>query len=138
MLKAALFYDPVVKRPVSFVFERAERMRYALYCVLYRMSKVVHGIYAPFVARLVVTPVKYSVKRGIAQVYIGRGHVYFCSERARTVLKFTCAHTLKQIKVFFYASVSERAVLAGLGQRAAVFTHFVLGKVAHIRVAVFY
>ena len=62
-------------------------------------------------------------------------HVDLGAQHARAVRKFAGAHAAEQVEVFLDAAVAERAVGAGLGQRAARGPHLFLGLVVHIGLA---
>ena len=111
-------------------------MGYPLYCVLNGMRKIVHGIYAPLIARLMVAYVLYTVYGGVTHIEVGACHIYLCAERMGTVLKLTVFHSLEKVEILLNAALSPRAVFAGFGQRAAVLSHLILIKIAHIRLFV--
>ena len=73
-----------------------------------------------------------AVHDRVAQVHVRRGHVDLGTQYALAVLEFTGGHAGEQIKVLFDAAVAERAVLARLGQAAAVFLGLLGGQVADI------
>ena len=98
---------------------------------------VVHRIDAPLVAGAVMLGVQDAVHHRIAHVQVGRGHVDLGAQDARAVGEFARPHALEQIEIFFDRAIAIRAVLAGLGQRAAVFADFVGGQVVYVGLARF-
>ena len=62
-------------------------------------------------------------------------HVDLGAQHARAVGEFAGAHAAEQVEVFLDGAVAERAVLAGLGQRAAVDADLVLALVVDIGLA---
>ncbi|CCX42310.1 uncharacterized protein BN454_00172 [Clostridium sp. CAG:1024] len=73
-----------------------------------------------------------AIERGVAHVDVRGGHVDLRTKRARAVLKLAVLHPLEQVEVLLDGAVAIRAVLTGLGQRAAVFAHLVFREVVHI------
>ena len=76
-----------------------------------------------------------AVEHRIAQVDVAGRHVDLGAQHARAVRKLAGAHAAEQVEVLLDAAVAERAVLAGLGQRAAVDAHLVLALVVDIGLA---
>ena len=74
-----LVHQPVVKRALVFKFQRANAVGDLLQRVLYRVRVGVHGVDAPFVARVVVVGAANAVNGGVAHVDVGAGHVDFGS-----------------------------------------------------------
>ena len=64
-----------------------------------------------------------------------RRHVDLGAQHARAVGKFAGPHAAEQIEIFLDRAVAERAVLARLGQRAAVGAHLVLRLIVDIGLA---
>ena len=126
VLEFALLYDPVIQRPVGLVLKGAEGVGNALYCVLYGMGEVVHGVDAPLVPLMVMGHVYYPVHGGIAHVEVGGGHVYLGAQRPAAVREFAVLHALEQVQVFFDAPVPPGGVPARLGKGSPVFPHLVL------------
>ena len=88
------------------------------------MRKVVHRIDTPGLAGALVIDMTNSVQRGIAQVHVWRRHVYFCAQHVLAIGKLAVAHAPEQIEVLLDATITMRAVLARLGQRAAILANF--------------
>ena len=61
-----------------------------------------------------------AVEHRIAQIDVARRHVDLGAQHARAVRKFARAHAAEQVEVLLDRAVAERAVLARLGERAAV------------------
>ena len=97
---------------------RFDRIRLAV-------REIVHRIDAPLVAGAVMLGVQDAVHDGIAQVQVRRRHVDLGPQRARAVGKFAGLHALEQVQVLFDGAVAIRALLAGLGQRAALLANFI-------------
>ncbi len=76
-----------------------------------------------------------AVHHRIAQVDVAGAHVDLGAQHARAVLEFAGAHPAEQIEVFLDAAVAERAVPAGLGERAAAGAHLVRRLVVDVSLA---
>ncbi len=112
--------EPVVERPMVLEFERADRMGDALDGVGLAMREVVARIDFPRRAGARMRRVQDAVEHRIAQIDVARGHVDLGAQHARAVGEFAGAHAAEQVEVLLHAAVAERAVLARLGQGAAV------------------
>ncbi len=110
-------------------------MRDALDRVGLAVREVVARIDAPLVAGARMAGVQDAVERGVAQIDVARRHVDLGAQHARAVRELARAHAAEQIEVLLDAAVAERAVLAGLGQRAARRAHLVLRLVVDIGLA---
>ena len=66
-----------------------------------------------------------AVEDRVAQVDVRRGHVDLGAQRTGAVRELAGLHAGEQVEVLFHGAVAERAVLARLGQAAAVFAHLV-------------
>ena len=69
--------DPVIKRPVHFEFQRANRVRDPFDVIAERVRPVVHWINAPFLPGAMMRCVPNAVQHRIAQPYVRRVHVNF-------------------------------------------------------------
>ena len=78
-----------------------------------------------------------AVHHRIAHVQVRRSHVDLGAQNSRAVGKFAGPHALEQIQIFFYRAVAIRAVLARLGERAAVLANFVGGQIVDVGLAGF-
>ena len=96
------------------------------------MRVVVARIDRPFVAGARMGGVQDAIQHGIAQVDVARRHIDFCAQHPRPVRKLARLHAAEQIEVFRNRPRAERAVLAGLGQRAAVDANLFLRLVVDI------
>ena len=67
-----------------------------------------------------------AVNRWIAHIHIWGSHIDLGAQGLGTVRERAGAHLLEQRKIFFRRAVAIRAVLTGLGQRAALGAHFLL------------
>ncbi len=124
--------EPVVERPMILEFERADRMGDALDGVGLAVREVVARIDLPRRAGARMRRVQDAVEHRIAQIDVARRHVDLGAQHARAVGEFAGAHAAEQVEVLLHAAVAERAVLARLGQRAAIGTDLVLALVVHI------
>ena len=115
--------------------QRAERVRDALDRVRLAVGEVVQRIDAPLVARARVRRVQDPVEHRVAQVDVRRGHVELRPEHLRAVGKLARAHALEQVEALVDRAVAPRAVLARLGERAAVLADLVGGEVVDVGVA---
>ena len=64
-----------------------------------------------------------------------RGHVDLGAQHAGAVGELAGPHAAEQVEVLLHRALAERAVLAGLGQRAAVDAHLLLALVVDIGLA---
>ena len=101
------------------------------------VGEVIVGVDAPLVTGLVVMGMTDAVHDRVAQVHVRRGHVDLGAQHTLAVFKLTGGHAGEQIQVLFNAAVAERAVLAGLGQAAAVFLGLLGRQVADVGLAFF-
>ena len=106
-------------------------MRNTLKSILNRVSKVIHRINAPLVACSVMLESVNSVDNRITHIKVTRRKVNLCTESHFAVLKFAVFHSLKQIKAFFYRTVTIRTLCRSLCV-ASVFSHLVGSKLANI------
>ena len=127
--------QPFIERPVVLEFQRADRMRDALDRVGLAVGVIVARIDRPGVAGARMGGVQDAIEHGVAQVDIARGHIDLGAQHPRAVGKLAGLHAAEQIEVFLHRAVAERAVLAGLGQRAALDADFLLRLVVDIGVA---
>ncbi len=137
MVDAERVAEPVVERPMVFEFQRADGVRDALDGIRLAVRVVVHRIDAPLAAGAVMRFVQNAVHHRVAHVEIGRRHVDLGAQRARAIGKFAGLHAREQIEILFHGAVAVRALLAGLGERAAILAHFLGAQIAHIRLARF-
>ena len=75
------------------------------------------------------------VDDGIAHVDVRGGHVDLRPQDLGTVRELAGAHPGEKIKVLLDGAVAVGALFSGRRQRAAVFAHFTVGKLADIRLA---
>src|SRR5260370_6322429 len=80
--------------------------------------------------------VQNAVHDWIAHIQVGRGHVDLRPQRARAIGKFAGAHALKQIQILFDRAISIRAVLAGLGESAAMLAYFLSHQIVNVGLAI--
>ena len=66
-----------------------------------------------------------AVDRRVAQVDVGRRHVDPCPQNMAAVGKFAGTHPPEDVEILVDAAIPIRAVLAGLGQGAAIGPHLV-------------
>ena len=131
----AVIDNPLVQRTMVLELDRAHGVRDAFQCVLNRVRKVIERIDAPLVTLTVMVCADDAVDRRVTHVHVGRRHIDLGTQGLRTIRELAVAHVLEQLQVLLDRTITVRAVLARLGQRAAVLTDFVLGQVAHVRLA---
>mmetsp|Transcript_8861 Transcript_8861/g.15579 ORF Transcript_8861/g.15579 Transcript_8861/m.15579 type:complete len:218 (-) Transcript_8861:351-1004(-) len=107
--------------------QRAQRMRNPLDRISNRMGKVIHGINTPFISGSLMRFVFNTINHRIAEVEIGRGHVYLGTEGVRSIGKATRAHLFEELEIFFSGSIAVWTFLSWLGQCASILSHF-LGR----------
>ena len=106
-------------------------MCYALDSILYRVCKIIHGIYAPLISCIVMTHVGNPVYDRISHVDIGARHIYFCPQNLLSVGVFAVFHILEKFEIFFHGAVSVRTVFARCVKCSPVFFYLIGGKIAY-------
>ena len=124
--------EPVVERPVIGEFERAEGVRDALDRIRLAVRKIVARIDVPGGAGARMRRVQDAVEHRVAHVDVAGRHVDLGPQHAHAVGEFAGAHAAEEVEVLLHAPVAERAVPAGLGQRAAVHADVVPALVVDI------
>ena len=76
-----------------------------------------------------------AINRGVAQVDIARSHVDLSAQHPGAIDKLTCAHALKQIKVFSFRALAVWAGFARMSKRATIFAHFLSTEIIHVSLA---
>ena len=71
ILKLALLYDPVVKRSVILKFQCTDGMGNMLNGVLNGMGKIIHGVNAPLISRIVMLHMSHTINNRVSHVDIG-------------------------------------------------------------------
>ena len=107
-------------------------MGHALFCVGKRVREIIHRVYTPFVAGLVVLDMSDAVNHRVTHIEVGRRHIDFGAQHFCAVFEFAGGHAAEQVEIFFDAAVAVRAVFAGLGERAAVFADFIGAQIVDI------
>ena len=110
-------------------FQRADRVRDAFNGIGERVRIVVGRIDAPRGAGPVVGGMADAIEHGVPQVDVRGCHVDFRPQDMGSVGEFSRPHPAEEIQVFIDRSGPVRAVFAGLGECAAIFTHL-LGRQA--------
>ena len=103
--------------------------------ILNRMSKIIHRIDAPLVTCVVMVHPCYSVNNRISHIDIRACHIYLGTEHLASIRELTILHSLEQIKILLYTSVSVWAVLARLGKCSSVLSDLICVEVTHISLA---
>ena len=129
---SGLFHHPVVQGAVILILQRAQAVGDAFQRVTDGMGEVVHGIDAPFLARAVMLLVQDAVHGGVAHVDVGGGHIDLHAQDHAAFGMLASLHFLEQAQVFLHGTVTIGAVLARLGEGAAVFAHLLLTELVHI------
>ena len=107
----------------------------ALDGILDGMCKIVHRIDTPFISGIVMCHVRHTINNRISHVHIWACHIDSGAQNLFAVGIFARFHLFKQSEVFFYASLCTGIHLAGLGQRTAVFTDLIRGKIRNVSFA---
>ena len=97
---------------------------------------IVARVDLPGIAGARVVRMQDAVEHGIAQVDVACRHVDPGAQHARAVRELAGAHAAEQVEVLLDAALAERAVPAGLGQRAAIDAHLLVGLVVNVGLAV--
>ncbi|MNC27643.1 hypothetical protein D3C75_758200 [compost metagenome] len=124
---------PVVERTLVLELQGAKGVRHMLNGILKRMSKGVHRIDAPSIARIMMMRMGNPVNDRITQVNIWRGHVNFGAKHLFAIFEFSSTHAAEQVQILFDRALPVRAVYPRLSQRTAVFTDLVSGQVIDVR-----
>ena len=80
------------------------------------MCPVVHRIDFPACTCPVVRPLQDTIHHRVSHIHIGRGHIYFCTERHCPFFKLPVLHSLKKVERLLYRAISVRRVYTGLGR----------------------
>src|SRR5256885_2292930 len=131
MEDAELIEIPVIKWPMIFKLERADRVSDAFNGIALTVRPVVHGINTPTIARAVMLGVQDSVHDGIPHVEIRRRHVDFGPQGTRAVRKLPVLHTREEVQILLDASIPIRTVLSWFGQCAPRLSHLVAAQIAN-------
>src|SRR5262245_8785167 len=91
------------------------------------VREVVARVDLPGIAGTRMMRMQDAIERRVAQVDVAGGHVDLGAQDAGAVGELAGAHAAEEIEVFLHATIAERAILAGLGERAAVDAHL-LGR----------
>ena len=113
-------------------------MRDAFQRIAQAVRVVIHRVYRPGVAGVLVLDVLDPVDGRVAQVDVAAGHVNLRAQGAGAVGELAGAHSREQIEVLGDGAIAEGRIAARFGQRAAVLTHLLRIQVAHIGLAVFH
>ncbi len=105
-----MLQHPVVQGTIILKLKRAQRVGYPLNGVRQRMREVVHGVYAPRVAGIVMCLVPNAIQRRIAKMNIRRRHVDLGAQNARTFREFAVSHSGEKIEIFIRAALAKRAI----------------------------
>ena len=107
----------------------------ALDGILDGMCKIVHRIDTPFISGIVMCHVRHTINNRISHVHIWACHIDSGAQNLFAVGIFARFHLFKQNEVFFYASLCTGIHLTRLGQRTAVFTDLIRGKIRNVSFA---
>ena len=72
------------------------------------MCPVVHRIDFPACTCPVVRPLQDTIHHRVSHIHIGRGHIYFCTERHCPFFKLPVLHSLKKVERLLDRAVSVR------------------------------
>lgn len=96
------------------------------------MGEVVHGVDAPFVARVVVFREHDAVQHRVTHVHVAGGHIYFGAQNGLSFRDFPVFHGLEALQVFFRGAVAVGGFLAGHVYVAALGAYFLHGLFVHV------
>ena len=97
--------------------------------VLNGMRKIIHGVNAPGVPRIVMAHMGHAVDDRVAHVDIGGSHVDLGTKHLLPILIFALLHLLKETQIFLHAPAAVRALLAGSIEIPAVLPDFLSRQV---------
>ena len=124
--------EPVIERAVYLELEGADGVGDLFKGVFQRVGKVIHGVDAPSVARVVMCGFADTVEDGVAHVHVGRGEIDFCAQHSVPLLVSPGAHFCKFGEVLVLCAGAPRAWCAGDGGRPAVVVHLFGAEVADV------
>ena len=113
-------------------------MGHLLEIVRLSVGKVIHGIYVPFCPGTVVRVLDDTIHDGVAEVHIGRRHIYLGTQREGPLVELTGIHAHKEVEVFFDGAVAIRALRAGARRRTLLCGNLFGGLLIDIGFALFY
>ena len=119
-----LLDEPVVEWTVDVELESADTVCYMLDGVALTVSVVVHRVDAPAVAGAVMGSVEYAVHDRIAELHVRVSHVDLSTEHLSAVGELASFHPFEEVEVLLDGAVTPGAVLARLGDGAAVGADF--------------
>ena len=124
-----LSYHPVIQRTVIFKFQRTDGMGNALDGILDGMCKIVHRIDTPFISGIVMCHMRHTVNDRISHVHIwAMPYRFWRAEPFRR--RHICPSFISSNRARFSSTLlsAPGSILAGLGQRTAVFTDLIRGQ----------
>ncbi len=110
-------------------------MSNALDRVRLAVGEIIVGIDIPCGSRAWMLGPQDAIQHRVTQVDIARRHVDLGAQHAAAVGEFARLHAPEQVEVFFCATVTEGACLAGFGQGAAHLADLIRRLVIYIGVA---
>ena len=129
LIDFALSADPVIEGSVVLELQGAQRMGDAFTGIFQRVREVVHRVDAPLVALAEMAHVCNAVDDRVSHVHVRRAHVDLRAKDLLPVGELAFGHAVEEVEVLLNGTVPVRAVLAGLGQRAAVLADLVSREV---------
>ena len=128
----ALFHHPVIEGTVDLILQGAHGMADPLQRIADGMGEVIHGIDAPLVAGAPVFLVEDAVHGRIPHDDVRGGHVDLHAQGLASLRELARLHAAEEVQALFGRPVAPGRVLPGLGQGAAILTHFLLAELIHI------
>ena len=100
--------------------------------ILDRMGKIIHGINAPGISRIMMAHMGHTVNHRIPHVHVWRSHINSGAENLFPVSICAFLHFFEQLQVFFHTPAAARILFAGFRQRTSVFPDLLRSEVGHI------
>ena len=92
----------------------------AFNCIRERVGEIIHGVDWPVIAGAIVVGMANAIEQRVAHLHVGRGHVPLGAQHMGAVGKFTGAHPLEEVEIFFDRAAAVGAMTARFRHRAAI------------------
>ena len=126
---------PIVQWAVNIELQSTNRVSDILNRVALTVCVVVHRVDAPLVACAVVLGVQNTVHNRVTEEHIRVRHINLCTQHLLAIGKLAGTHTLEQVQVLLYRTVTPRRWLSGLGNSTTIQSNLLLCLVINIRQA---
>ena len=111
-------FDPGDKEVIEFMvryeLQGADGVSHTFQVVTLTMREVIHGVGIPFRAGTPVGQVEHAVHDGVAEMHVGRSHVYLGTENHLARFHVAAVHLTEQAQRFLSGAVTVGAVRTSL------------------------